>query len=307
MNVKPFIFGISGTALTQRELEFFSHHKPFGYILFARNIESAHQLMELTQSLKSISNDPYVPILIDQEGGRVARILPPISRCEYPPAMYFTAIAKDRGLKLAKQAVYKSYYDLGCELMQFGVNANCAPVADLLHEGAHEVIGSRSFGTDVRVVVELCKTAVEALRAAGVQPILKHIPGHGRAQCDSHQALPKVDSALDDLQKTDFMVFKELSRLDCWSMTAHVLYTALDTQQCVTLSPKAISFIRSTLGYGENLIMTDDLSMGALSTTSSLIDNMKQAFVAGCDIVLHCSGDMLEMKQLIDVYSSDIG
>jgi beta-N-acetylhexosaminidase len=302
MHRVPFIFGTSSTSLSAEERDFFAEVQPFGYIVFSRNIHSAVQLRALTDALKEVSGDSNIPILIDQEGGRVARILPPIAARAYPPASEFVIMAQNLGLKKAKRAVYNNYYALGKELMSFGINSNCAPVADLLHDGAHEVIGSRSFGADVATVVALCEEAVRALRVAGVAPILKHIPGHGRARCDSHVDLPIVECDSKTLMETDFKVFKELASLDCWSMTAHVKFEALDSEQCVTTSKRLIEFIRSDLGYTDNLIMTDDLSMGALSQQDSLESNMLNALSAGCDVVLHCNGDIVEMQRLVESY-----
>ncbi len=302
MKKLPFIFGLSGCSLTEQEKSFFQANKVYGFILFARNVESATQLSDLTASLKELSNDENITIMIDQEGGRVARIKPPIAIREYESSQYFSDLIAEKGLKFAKKAVFQNYFEIGSELIKLGINTNAAPVADLLHADAHAVIGTRSFGANVDDVVALCSEAIAGLRAAGVQPILKHIPGHGRALCDSHENLPVVKTNIEELKKTDFAVFSKLSHLDCWSMTAHVKFDALDQEKCVTLSKPSIDFIRNDLNFRNNLIMTDDICMGALS--ASMTSRAQESLDAGCDIVLHCSGNFDEMQDLIDWYAS---
>lgn len=290
----PVVFGIAGKTLTQEEKDFFKATNPCGYILFARNIESAEQLKSLTDSIREVSNDPHIPILIDQEGGRVARIKPPLMK-EYPPLNTFGLIANS-SLDEAERQTYANYKNLGTDLKQFGINFNCAPVADLYFENADKIIGSRSFGSDPEVVAKLCKKAMEGLRDAGVTPIFKHAPGHGRANCDSHLDLPTVDTPLDELHKTDFKVFKDLQNEDAWVMTAHIKFTNIDPDNCITLSKKGIDFLRNELGLTNQTIVSDDLSMKALK--GDLGQLAQQALVAGCDVVLHCNGNLHEMQQI---------
>jgi len=203
---QPVVFGIAGTSLTSEEIDFFKATNPCGYILFARNIESAEQLKNLTDSIRDVSNDENIPILIDQEGGRVARIKPPLMNA-YPALNTFGEVANS-SLEDAEQQTYQNYKNLGRDLKKFGINFNCAPVADLYFENADRIIGSRSFGSDPEIVAQLCKKAMEGLRDAGVTPIFKHAPGHGRANCDSHLDLPIIDTAIDELHDTDFKVYK---------------------------------------------------------------------------------------------------
>ncbi|MDF3047796.1 MAG: beta-N-acetylhexosaminidase [Candidatus Midichloriaceae bacterium] len=298
LGVKPLIFGISGTKLTKEEIEFFKEVNPYGYILFARNIETKDQVRELTRSLTALNPNRVTPILIDQEGGRVARLRPPLAK-DYPTAKYFGDIAK-QDLDAAYQEVLQNYYNIGLELKEFGINVDCAPVADLLFESAHEIIGDRSFGSSVSIVTKLCEAACVGLKKSGVKPILKHIPGHGRAQCDSHEDLPIITTDLLTLESTDFQVFKNLSSiLDAWVMTAHIIFPVIDPDNCITTSKLGISYIRNRLGYKDTKILSDDLSMKALKKTVG--ENAIAALQAGCDIALHCNGKIDEM---VDIYKS---
>lgn len=296
MNRLPIIYGFSGATLTAQEIEFFKKSQPVGFILFSRNIESAAQVKALTKSLREVAGYDEVPILIDQEGGRVARIKPPIMK-EYKPAKHFGDMALT-DIEEAVEAVYENYLALGQELSALGINVDCAPVADLFFADADNVIGDRSFGSDPTIVTQLCDAACLGLMDAGVQAIVKHIPGHGRAKCDSHKELPVVTTDLKTLEKTDFRVFKALSFLGVWAMTAHIKFDALDSENCVTESQKAIDYIRNELGYQDNVILSDDLSMKALKGSAG--ENAVNALLAGCDLVLHCSGDMAEME---DIYA----
>ncbi|MCE2992529.1 MAG: ATP-dependent protease [Candidatus Jidaibacter sp.] len=298
IGVQPLIFGVSGTKLTKEEAEFFIEVNPFGYIIFSRNIESKAQVQELTNSLMALNPNRIPPILIDQEGGRVARLRPPLAK-NYPTAQYFGEIAK-RDLDAAYQEVLQNYYTIGLELKEFGINVDCAPVADLLFESADEIIGDRSFGSSVSIVSKLCEAACIGLIKSGVRPILKHIPGHGRAQCDSHKDLPIVTTDLPTLESTDFQVFKNLSSVsDAWVMTAHITFPAIDPYNCITTSKLGIHYIRNKLGYKDAKIISDDLSMKALKKTVG--ENAIAALQAGCDIALHCNG---EIEEMFDVYES---
>lgn len=294
MNHTPIIFGLSGTKLTEQEIAFFSKARPIGFILFSRNIESKEQVKALTKSLRDLMQNEDIPIMIDQEGGRVARIKPPLMK-EYKPAKYFGDMALS-DLEKAVDATYENYLAMGKELISLGINVNCAPVADLLIEGADDIIGDRSFGSSVSIVSQLCDAACLGLMDADVHPIVKHIPGHGRATCDSHKDLPVVTTDLKTLEETDFRVFKSLSSLDVWAMTAHVKFDALDKDSCVTLSQKAISYIRNELGYEDHVIISDDMSMKALK--GDIGENAAAAMLAGCDLILHCNGEMEEMKSI---------
>lgn len=301
-NISPIIFGMSGTTLTDQERDFFKQTKPHGFILFARNIESAPQIKSLTDSLRELSGNENLPILIDQEGGRVARIVPPIMQ-GYPAAQTFGEQALIN-LTQAKQDVYDNYFRLGSELKDLGINFNCAPVADLYFDYAHKIIGTRSFGSDPEIVSALCIETMRGLKDAGVTPIFKHAPGHGRALCDSHEDLPTVTTSMEELCTTDFKAFQNLRDHDGWVMTAHIKFTCIDPDQCITLSSKGISFLRNELGLKKQVIISDDLSMKALK--GDLSDLAQRALHAGCDLILHCNGKMDEMLQVHQGYTSHL-
>jgi beta-N-acetylhexosaminidase len=285
------IFGFAGQALTAEEISFFKACKPLGFILFARNISDPQQVKQLTDSLRTLNGDDSL-ILIDQEGGRVRRLRPPHFR-DAKAAGIFAEIAKS-DLNKAVEEVQKEYFAIGTELKSLGINVDCAPVADLLQHDAHEIIGDRSFGDKPDIVTALCRAAIHGLNTAGVKEVIKHIPGHGRAKADSHHALPIITEKLSVLEQTDFKVFENLCDAE-FAMTAHILYTALDDKEPVTFSKNAINYIRKNLGY-KGKIMSDDLSMHALSGTFA--ERTQKSFAAGCDIVLHCNGEMDEMREI---------
>jgi len=300
--MKPIIFGIQGTSLSDDEISFFTNHRPYGFILFSRNCASKDQILALTESIGNLFSNRKVPIFIDQEGGRVARIRPPIASKEYPPAKVFGLLAQGEGLETAKIATYHNYYDLMTELLSLGITATCAPVADLCFEGADLIIGDRSFGSGSYLVSELCEAALKGIENAGGQGVIKHIPGHGRASCDSHKALPRVDSSIAELELTDFRVFQLLANRAKIAMTAHIVYSALDDKPA-TLSKIVIDYIRTKIGF-TGILMTDDLSMKALN--GDLGDLAITALASGCDIVLHCNGDMAEMVKIASAINVDM-
>lgn len=283
--VKSFISGVSGHALSDAEREFLAREKPYGVILFARNIDNPDQVRALTADIKSALDHPYASILIDQEGGRVARLKPPHWR-KYPPAKFFADMAD---VKAACAAATLNARLLGEELRDVGITTDCAPVADVLAPECHAIIGDRAFGNTAAQVATLARAQADGLLAAGILPILKHIPGHGRATQDSHETLPHVDASLAELEASDFATFKTLADIPL-AMTAHVTYTALDANACATESPVVINYIRSEMGYN-GLIMSDDLSMKALQ--GSFADKTERALAAGCDLVLHGNGALI--------------
>lgn len=291
---KAAIIGLAGTALSAIERDFFRQQNPLGFILFARNCQSREQIQALTTDLRASVGRSDAPILIDQEGGRVARLRPPLFP-ECPAAKKFADMA-ETDIKAAEQAVYSNALQIAKELKTLGISVNCAPVADLLYEGAHNIIGDRSFGTEPHQVATLARSMCEGLKAGGVMPIIKHIPGHGRAFVDSHESLPIVDASKDALYKTDFEVFRQLADMP-WAMTAHIIYTAIDPSLPATLSPAVIALIRQELGF-KGIIISDDLSMKALS--GSFGERTEQSFAAGCDLVLHCNGLMNEMEAVLN-------
>lgn len=290
--IKNVVFGISGLSLTKEEKSFFTEVNPLGFILFSRNCKSPIQIKKLITSLKECVNREEVLILIDQEGGRVSRLKPPYFKCT-PPAAHFTEIAK-KDMEAGYNSTFDNYLSIGNELKSLGINVNCAPVADLYFPDSNIVIGDRSFGQDIEIVTNLCIAVDEALKTANIQSIIKHIPGHGRAMKDSHLDLPTIDTNLDILASTDFLVFKNLRHIKI-AMTAHIIYTALDSKLPITLSKAAISYIREIIGFN-GVIISDDLSMKALHGNLSYLT--KTAIDAGCNIILHCNGKMDEMQQI---------
>ena len=289
MHLSAAIFGMAGVSLTPEEVSFFSRIKPFGFILFARNCESPEQIKNLVRQLKEVSGRDNLPILIDQEGGRVARLKPPHFPL-FPPAGAFAQLA-GKDMEGAIRATYLNARLIAHELYNLGITVDCAPLADLPIHGAHDVIGDRAFGKTAKQVIELADSFAKGLIDGGVVPVLKHIPGHGRACADSHLELPVVDTSLEILRKTDFVPFKALSHLPM-AMTAHVLYTAIDSEKMATVSPATIKLIREELGF-DGLLMSDDLSMKAMK--GDFTQRTRDVLSAGCDIVLHCNGDMAEM------------
>ncbi len=261
----PLIFGLSGLRLTEEERGLFTKNQITGFILFGRNIESRLQLQNLLEDLRNLYD--YKPlILIDQEGGKVARLKPPIIEKLYPAAASFGEIY-DYNPEEAGQKVFDNYSSLMKDLQGLKIDSPCAPVADLQYIWADQVIGSRSFGKEVQKVVDLSKAAMEAIQKQGGIAIIKHIPGHGRARCDSHYDLPVIEASVDELNITDFEVFKQLSadNKDVWAMTSHIIYKALDPDKPVTLSKAAVDFIRNNIGF-KGILITDDICMHALHT-----------------------------------------
>ncbi len=289
---RAVIFGLSSTALTPEEKRFFRDVEPLGFILFSRNCESPPQIRALTESLRDLTGEKNTPILIDQEGGRVARLKPPHWR-KCPPAQVFTILDKDDG-KAAEQATFLNYRLIAEDLASLGINVDCAPVVDLLFADAHDIVGDRAFGATPEQVARLARKACEGLLAGGVIPVIKHIPGHGRARCDSHAELPVVSASVKELTQSDFAPFKLLADQP-WAMTAHILYTDLDAKEPATLSKKMIRLIRKDIGF-DGVLISDDLSMNALKGT--LAERAKKTVKAGCDVLLHCNGKLAEMQEV---------
>ena len=286
----PAIFGLSGTELTPMERELFSAAEPAGYILFGRNISSREQVRALTDSLKDLSGRENVPILIDQEGGRVARLTPPEWR-SWPEADRFARL-HSVDPHTARRACQANYEALGLDLAELGITVNCAPVLDVPEPGAHDVIGDRAFGTDPVVIADLGRAALQGLSAAGIVGVVKHIPGHGRSRSDSHHELPVVNLGDEALQR-DLAPFIALNDAPM-AMTAHILYTEWDPYHCATLSNRVIqSVIRERIGF-DGLLMSDDLDMKALK--GAVPELAHAAIEAGCDVVLNCWGKIDDMR-----------
>ncbi len=287
------ILGCSGHRLTEAERAFFADARPWGFILFRRNIDSPDQVRALTAELRDSIGDAAAPILIDQEGGRVQRMGPP-HWPKYPPGdAYFKAVNDPLAAReLARLGARLMAHDLKA----VGINVDCLPVLDTPVPGAHEIIGDRAYAHDPATVAQLGRAAAEGLLAGGVLPVIKHMPGHGRAFADSHHALPVVHADFATLDSWDFAPFKALSDVPM-AMTAHVVFDAVDRKRPATTSRKAVKLMRGHLGFG-GLIMTDDLSMTALS--GSLRERAEAALKAGCDVVLHCNGDLDAMRQVAE-------
>jgi len=288
------ILGCAGQRLSGEELALFRDARPWGFILFKRNVETPDQVRALVDELRACTGVSNAPVLIDQEGGRVQRLGPPHWR-RYPPGRAYGQISANDPL-IRREVARLGARLLAHDLAALGINVDCVPVLDVPEPDAHEVIGDRAYGATPEEVASLGRAAAEGLIAGGVLPVIKHIPGHGRATSDSHLALPVVDASLDDLNARDFAPFKVLSDMPM-AMTAHVVYTAIDPRRPATTSRKAIrDVMRGLIGF-DGLIMSDDLSMKALS--GDFTDRARASLAAGCDVVLHCNGDMAEMKAVV--------
>jgi beta-N-acetylhexosaminidase len=293
-NISAAILGCAGTTLTAEEAAFFRDVKPWGFILFKRNIADPNQVRALTAALRETVGRSDAPILIDQEGGRVARLGAPHWKT-YPPGRAYGALVANDPL-VAREITRLGARLIAHDLLSLGINVDCVPVLDVPDPQGHEIIGDRAYGDTPEQVATLGRAAAEGLLAGGVLPIIKHIPGHGRAMSDSHLELPVVKAKLAELDVRDFAPFRVLSDMPM-AMTAHVVYTAIDRNRPATTSRKAIKkVIRESIGF-DGLLMSDDLSMKALS--GDFKQRAKDSLAAGCDVVLHCNGDMAEMKAVM--------
>jgi beta-N-acetylhexosaminidase len=293
--IRAFISGCASTALTAAEQQFFARANPWGLILFKRNCETPEQLKALTSSFREAVGRKNAPVFIDQEGGRVQRLGPPSNAWrKYPPAKDYGQLYD--GNPLAALRTARNIGRMMAEdLIACGITANCVPVLDVPHPGAHEIIGSRAYSTRIENIMALARAHAAGFMDGGVLTVMKHIPGHGRARADSHMELPIVEASRAELEAVDFPPFAAMADAPM-AMTAHVVYTSLDKSVPATLSKKVISqIIRKQIGF-RGLLMTDDLSMKALSGTFA--EKTRQALDAGCDLVLHCNGEMKEMEEV---------
>jgi beta-N-acetylhexosaminidase len=289
------IYGCAGPRLTKEERDFFRQTQPWGFIVFARNIADPDQLRALVAELRETVDDATAPVLVDQEGGRVARLKPPHWKLR-PPAARF-GLLHGTDAEAAREAVYLNARLIAAELADVGINVDCVPVLDVPVEGAHDIIGDRAFSREPSVIIDLGRAVIEGMIEGGVLPVMKHIPGHGRAGADSHLALPRVSAEEEVLSATDFVTFRSLNHCPM-AMTAHVVYEAIDSQRPATTSPKVIrDVIRGEIGF-DGLLISDDLSMEALDGPISV--RSKAAQFAGCDVVLHCNGKMEEMREVAE-------
>jgi beta-N-acetylhexosaminidase len=288
------ILGLAGPELAAEERRFFAAADPLGFILFKRNCETPAQLARLVRDLRAAVGRADAPVLIDQEGGRVARLGPPHWR-QPPAAAAFAALA-DQDLALGGEAARLNARLMAADLAAAGIDVDCAPVLDLPVPGAHDVIGDRAHGRTPEMAATLGRAVCEGLLEGGVLPVLKHIPGHGRATVDTHHALPVVATGEAELRRTDFAPFRALNDMP-WAMTAHVVFAAIDPAAPATASRPVIErAIRGFIGF-DGVLVSDDLSMQALS--GSVAERARAALAAGCDVVLHCNGRMDEMRAVV--------
>ena len=293
MASRAFITGVSELTPTDAEREFIRAERPWGFILFRRNIENPSQVSALVAELRDIVGDADAPVLIDQEGGRVQRLGPPHWPV-YPPGAVFGALY-DIDPQYGLTAARLSSRLIAADLDDLGINVDCLPLADVPVQGADAVIGNRAYGTEPNKIARIARAVTEGLEQGGVLPVLKHIPGHGRATADSHFRLPTVDAPRSELERTDFAAFRPLSDLPM-AMTAHVVFSALDPVHPATTSATIIEqVIRGAIGF-QGLLMSDDVSMNALA--GSIAERTRAIVAAGCDMVLHCNGNLAEMREV---------
>jgi beta-N-acetylhexosaminidase len=291
---RAVIFGCSGPDLTADERAFFRDADPLGFILFARNVDTPERTRRLTEELRSSVARADAPVLIDQEGGRVARLRPPHWRKAPPARVLGELYARDpeRGL----EATRLNSRLLAADVASVGVDVDCLPVLDIAFPETHAVIGDRAYADRPEPVAALGRAAAEGLLAQGVMPVVKHMPGHGRATVDSHHALPRVTASRDALERTDFLPFRLLADMP-WAMTGHLLFDAIDPEAAITVSARGVKdVIRGHIGF-DGLLLSDDLNMQALGGT--LGERARRSLAAGCDIALHCNGNMAEMKEIV--------
>lgn len=292
MTIRAFITGLAGTTISPAERSFLRQASPWGLILFERNIQNQGQLKALVDDFCSTLGYETA-VLIDQEGGRVQRLGPPHWRAYPTGSQYGWLYDRDPALGLAAAKLGARL--IAADLNALGINVNCLPVADVPALGSDPVIGDRAYGNTPDKVAQIAGAIAEGLLEGGVLPVLKHLPGHGRATCDSHFDLPVVAASREVLEPTDFEAFRRLAHLPI-GMTAHVMFTAIDPNLPSTQSPVIISeIIRGAIGF-DGLLMSDDVSMGALS--GRIAERATKAFAAGCDLVLHCNGNMKEMEEV---------
>jgi beta-N-acetylhexosaminidase len=287
-------FGCAGTVLAPAERDFFRTVDPLGFILFARNVETPDQVRLLVEALRHSVDRADAPVLIDQEGGRVMRLRPP----HWPPrpaAARFGELDQQRGRAVACQAVRLNARLIADDLRRLGIDVLCAPVLDIRHPATHQAIGDRSFGGDPLLVGDLGSSFIDGVLEGGLTPVVKHVPGQGRAAQDSHFDLPVVEASAADLEASDFVPFRRLAAR-AWAMTGHIVYRAFDAVRPATLSKTVIDeVIRGRIGF-DGFLVTDDLSMNALG--GDFGGRTQRALDAGCDAVLHCNGRMSEMSDV---------
>ena len=291
----PIIFGVKSYKLKKKEKNFFQESNPLGFILFERNCKNYKQTKLLIKDLKKTTSHKYTMIMIDQEGGRVARLKNPNWK-SYPSAEYFGIKAK-KNLSVAKKLIFKNSIEIAKDLKKLGINMNCAPVLDVKYDFTNNVIGDRSFSSNPRIVSELGKSFCNGLKKIGIIPIVKHIPGHGPSSRDSHKTTPNVDLDLISLNKKDFLPFKKLNKEPA-AMIAHIVYNKIDKDIACCSKEIIKKIIRKKIGF-KGLLISDDINMKALKGT--IKNKVKAILKSGCEIILHCNANIKEMMQ---IYSS---
>tara|TARA_B100001250_G_C19780698_1_gene781723 strand:- start:881 stop:1834 length:954 start_codon:yes stop_codon:yes gene_type:complete len=288
---KAFICGIKGTKLSKIEYQFIRKYKPWGIILFQRNIKNIDQAKKLTKSIKKIFKDPFYPILIDEEGGRVSRLKKIVDNSIFSGKFFGNLYRKD----IKKfNLYYKVYIDqISYVLNLIGVNVNTVPILDKKRKFSHNIIGDRAFSYHNKIIDKIGNICIQLFHKNRIGTVIKHIPGHGLSKKDSHLNLPYINAKLHYLKKNDFSLFKNKKTM--FAMTAHIVFKSLDKNNCITHSKKGIKFIRNYIGF-KNLIISDDISMKALRY--SFIQNIKKAYESGCNLVLHCNGNINQMIKL---------
>jgi beta-N-acetylhexosaminidase len=291
MTRRAFITGVAATELSTAEREFIRATRPWGFILFKRNVQTPAQVSALVAELRDVAGAPDAPVLIDQEGGRVQRLGPPHWPA-YPPGAVFSRLY-DIDSSLGLTAARLSARLIADDLLKLGITVDCLPLADVPVAGANAVIGDRAYGTSPDKVAAIARAVTDGLEQGGVLPVLKHIPGHGRATADTHFLLPTVDTPEAELESSDFAAFRPLADLPM-AMTAHVVFSAIDPVHPATTSATMIErVIRGSIGF-QGLLMSDDVSMNALA--GSVAERTRAIVAAGCDMVLHCNGKLDEMQ-----------
>ena len=291
----PIIFGVKSYKLKKKEKNFFQESNPLGFILFERNCKNYKQTKLLIKDLKKTTSHKYTMIMIDQEGGRVARLKNPNWK-SYPSAEYFGIKAK-KNLSVAKKLIFKNSIEIAKDLKKLGINMNCAPVLDVKYNFTNNVIGDRSFSSNPRIVSELGKSFCNGLKKIGIIPIVKHIPGHGPSSKDSHKTTPNIDLDLISLNKKDFLPFKKLNKEPA-AMIAHIVYNKIDNEIACCSREIIKKIIRKKIGF-KGLLISDDINMKALKGT--IKNKVKAILKSGCEIILHCNANIKEMMQ---IYSS---
>ena len=291
---KSFICGIKSTKLSQNEYLFIKKNKPWGIILFQRNIKNLNQAKKLINSIKSLFNDPNYPIFIDEEGGRVSRIKNIVDNSIFTAKFFGDLYLKN---KKKFDLFYKIYINqISYVLNLIGVNINTVPVLDLRRNFTHRIISDRSFSNNKKIIDKIGNITIDQFKKNRIATVIKHIPGHGLSKKDTHLKLPFISKNLKYLQENDFAVFKNKKSL--FAMTAHIVFKAIDQNECITHSKKGIKYIRKKIGF-KNLIISDDISMKALKY--SFDENVRKAYTSGCNLVLHCNANMKEMNSLAKI------